>query len=222
MSRESTKSLQNASASLQFISVTEASYRHGQKPQQHPDVRRHVMLGRRRRERLAATQEFQQRQIQDSAIRVEESTRLSASAANADVDELGSQKTGRDTREKRNDSVIESHLALARQHPAGWRLDPFESFAAPLDKHVQAGLEYCEYIAFIHAIRPGWACGSSGMPVSMIPSHEDARLGPGAALRLRKLQKSHTTSNKAVGTFQVFARPFIQPSLWTKSSTPSR
>jgi hypothetical protein len=60
--------MQNASTSLQFITVTEANYQHG-KPKQHPDVRRHVMLGRRRRECIAATQEFQQRRMQDSAAR---------------------------------------------------------------------------------------------------------------------------------------------------------
>jgi hypothetical protein len=143
MSGDCTESVQNAPASLQFITVTEASYQHG-KPKQHPDVRRHVMLCRRRRERIAATQEFQQRRMQDSAIRFAVETGLPALAAGADMGEVTRQKTEREIGEKRNGSVIESRLALARQHPAGWRLDPFESFAAPLDEHVQIGLEYCE------------------------------------------------------------------------------
>ena len=154
MSQDGKDPSEPAQASLQFITVTEASYKHG-KPQQHPDVRRHVMLGRRRRERLAATQEFQQRRMQDSAIRFMKSTGLSLPAAHLRTDEATRQPK-EDSEGKQSDPVVEGLLALTKQHPAAWRLDPFGSFAAPLDGHVQVGLEYCECIAFLHAIRPAW------------------------------------------------------------------
>ena len=142
---------QHVPESLQFITVTEANYKDG-KPQQHPDVRRHVMLGRRRRERLAATQQFQQRRMQEPAIRASEGTASAAQAIELATDAVTRQRKQRDARGRQNHSLSEGQLARARQHPAAWQLDPFGSFAAPLDKHVQAGLEYCEYKALLDRI----------------------------------------------------------------------
>ena len=105
--------MQNASTSLQLITVTEANYQHG-KPKQHPDVRRHVMLGRRRRERIAATQEFQQRRMQDSAVRLTGGTGRISLVAEPDTGQATRQKEKRDIIENGKDSVAEGHLALER------------------------------------------------------------------------------------------------------------
>jgi len=51
-----------------------------------------------------------------------------------------------------NHTTIQMELAPAKQHPTAGRLDHIWSFCRPVGKHVQAELEYCEYIAFIHAL----------------------------------------------------------------------
>ena len=171
MSRDGKNPRQHGPESLQFITVTEANYKDG-KPQQHPNVRRHVMLGRRRRERLAATQQYLQRRMQEPTSRSSEGTASAAQAADLATDGATRQKKQRDVREGQSHSVSEGQLALARQHPAAWRLDPFGSFAAPLDRHVQAGLEYCEYAALLDRITISYLICSGSHPFRILgPSH---------------------------------------------------
>lgn len=49
-------------------------------------------------------------------------------------------------------SVVDRELSVVKQHPAGWQPDPFNSFTVPLDKYINEGLEYCEYIALTFAM----------------------------------------------------------------------
>ena len=65
------------------------------------------------------------------------------------VDPTAGEETGQkemaDTRGTRGDSAVGRQLELVKQHPAAWMLDPFGSFAAPMDNYKQAALEYCKF-----------------------------------------------------------------------------
>ena len=130
---------------LEFVSVTKDNYEHG-KLRQLPAVRRHimrhVMLERTRRERFAATKEFQQKQGQSQSWGSTENVGSSIPSV--------SESSGKDQRQEEKTAVKEEEhcdpvkLELVKQHPATWKLDPFGSFADRLDSHTQAGLEYCK------------------------------------------------------------------------------
>ena len=129
---------------LQFVSVTQENYEHG-KLRQDPTVRRHVMrhlmLERTRRERLAATKEFQRKQGQCPKSTSSEKASSSASSAF-----LASENGPDQITIKEEESRKPVKLELIKQHPAAWMLDPFGSFAASLDRHTQDGLEYCKFL----------------------------------------------------------------------------
>lgn len=131
------------SVQLEFVSVTKDSYKHG-KLRQHPTVRRHVMrhvmLDRSRRERIAATESFQQNKGQDPRFSRANRSPSSLSPIEGHSDEELWSKQTEAVKGEPNDTV---ELELVKQHPTSWELDPFNSFAAPLDRHTQAGLDYC-------------------------------------------------------------------------------
>jgi hypothetical protein len=144
MNQDAAEAPEHTPPLLQFIPVTAASFKQG-KPRQHPAVRRHVVLDRNRRDRIAAAEELQRRRKNLSAG----STGHTASVADLNTVEKPERKKKTDTKEAWSDSGVERQLELVKQHPAAWMLDPFRSFATPLDSHKQAALEYCKSVLFI-------------------------------------------------------------------------
>lgn len=139
MNQEAEEPSSHLAPSLQFISFTQASFKRG-KPRQHPAVRRHVMLDRRRRDTILAMEGSQ----------VVPGHKLSAGNsrhAASFVDPTTGKETGQkvDTSRIWGGSVARRQLELVKQHPAAWMLDPFGSFAAPVDNYKQAALEYCKF-----------------------------------------------------------------------------
>ena len=130
---------------LQFITATTSSFQRG-KLRQDPAVKRHVMLDRRRRERLAAVKEYQQQQ------RTAVETAAEQSGPESDLQKLEAEAV--DSDEFRPEEAVgpgheeiptpSNSVQLVKQHPAAWSMDPFGSFVAPLDPHMQSALEYCE------------------------------------------------------------------------------
>jgi hypothetical protein len=78
--------------------------------------------------------------MQDTAVRLTKSSGPFALVTDHDKGQAIRQEEQRDIIEKGEETAAEGQLAPARQHPAGWRLDPFKYFAAPLDKSVCEGL----------------------------------------------------------------------------------
>ncbi len=130
---------------LEFVSVTQDNFQHG-KFRQHLAVRRHVMrhvmLERSRRERLAATKKFQQKQGPCQKSAPPENSGSSAAPATQASGEVPTQEGKAAFKDE--ESCVSVKLNLVKQHPAAWKMDPFGSFAASLDSNTQAGLEYCK------------------------------------------------------------------------------
>lgn len=142
MNQKAGEPYKHVSPSLQFIPFTQASFRRG-KPRQHPAVRRHVMLDRRRRDTILAMEGSQVvRGYKSSAG----NSGYTASVVDPTTGEETGQKEKADTRGRWGNSVVGRQLELVKQHPAAWMLDPFGSFAAPVDNYKQAALEYCKFI----------------------------------------------------------------------------
>jgi hypothetical protein len=149
------------SPSFQFVSLTPSSFKQG-KPRQHPSVRRHIMLDRYRRESILAMQGSQ-------VVRGHTSPAGdggdAASLVAPITDEVTGQQEMPDTKETCGDAIVKSQLKLVKQHPAAWMLDPFGSFAAPVDMYKQAALEYCKFFSLTHSV---W---NSGEAVSILACH---------------------------------------------------
>ena len=141
MNQEGGEPNKHVPPSLQFISLEQASFKRG-KPRQHPAVRRHVMLDRRRRDTTLATEGSQ-------VVRGHKASAGDSGSTASVVDPTTGKDTGQKekahTRGMWGDSVVGRELELVKQHPAAWMLDPFGSFAAPMDNYKQAALEYCKF-----------------------------------------------------------------------------
>ena len=141
MNQEGGKPSKDVPPSLQFVSLEQASFKRG-KPRQHPAVRRHVMLDRRRRDTTLATEG-------SLVVRGRKAPAGDSGYTASVVDPTTGKETGQkeeaDTGRMWGDPVVGRQLELVKHHPAAWKLDPFGSFAAPMDNYKQAALEYCKF-----------------------------------------------------------------------------